>query len=96
MTIQKWLEMAGKLLHPLVIILLVSQLTFLKATSASRTGDNLLYNTRYMLSSDPNTQHQKITKRGAWRANLEYNDYSNTGANGRHTPEPPTVRGGNN
>ncbi|KAG5240131.1 hypothetical protein OIU76_013511 [Salix suchowensis] len=96
MTIQRCLEMAAKSLHTLVIILLVSQLIFSKASSASRTGVNLLYNSQDTPSSDHNAQLQKITKRGAGRANLEFNDYSNTGANGRHTPEPPTLLGGNN
>lgn len=95
MMLQKWLEMAGKFLHSLVILLVVSQLIFLNATSTSRTGDDLSCNSQDMLSPDRNTQHQTITKRGAGRENLEYTDYSGTGPNNRHTPEPPSGQGGN-
>ncbi|KAL3581822.1 hypothetical protein D5086_016154 [Populus alba] len=76
----------------------VSLLLPLSAVSGlhSRTGDDLLSNSQDMLSPDRNSQHQTIAKRGAGRENLEYTDYSGTGPNNRHTPEPPSGQGGNN
>ncbi|CAK7326100.1 unnamed protein product [Dovyalis caffra] len=94
--------MAGSFLRPLAILLVVSQLIFWSVTSSSskstnlRTEDHLFYNSQDMLSSDQNTHHQTITKQGAGRENLEYNDYSGTGANDRHTPDSPSGPGQNN
>ncbi|KAI5579250.1 hypothetical protein POPTR_008G087700v4 [Populus trichocarpa] len=68
---------------------------FILLIAFTGTGDDLLYNSQDMLSPDRNTQHQTITKRGAGRENLEYTDYSGTGPNNRHTPEPPSGQGGN-
>ncbi|EEF39942.1 conserved hypothetical protein [Ricinus communis] len=84
-----------KMLHQLVIILLVfSQLLFsLNAASTSRANELFHGGQHVPSSSFENTYLQRMRKLGNGRKDIEVNDYSESGPNKSHTPEPPAASG---